>query len=131
VPRAALLEQAEILKYQQDQRGLVTLVEKCARAFGVSRLMFLRRMHDEGIISANLYWSLFRDWTQAAARRQSGGFTSPPTKTLSELGPTFVNRVLNALDGGAITYSDVADYLSLRLKHVDRLRELLPGEAPA
>jgi Zn-dependent peptidase ImmA (M78 family) len=131
VPRVALLGQAEILKYQQDQRDLVTLVEKCSRAFGVSRLMFLRRMHDEGIISTNLYWSFFREWTQAGAPRQSGGFTSPPTKTLAELGTTFVNRVLNALDGGAITYSDVADYLSLRLKHVERLRELLPGEAPA
>jgi Zn-dependent peptidase ImmA (M78 family)/transcriptional regulator with XRE-family HTH domain len=132
VPRVALLEQAQIIEYRRGQRDLVTVVEKCARAFGVSRLMFLRRMHDEEIVPTNLYWSLFREWTQAPPPRQvRGGFTSPPTKTLAELGPTFVTRVLGALDKGAITYSDVANYLSLRLKHIDHLRELLPGEAPA
>jgi Zn-dependent peptidase ImmA (M78 family) len=132
VSRGALLGQAEVIEYQQGKGDLVALVEKRSRAFGVSRLMFLRRMHDEGIVPTNLYWSLYKKWTQAGPRRQpSGGFSSPSTKTLAELGPTFVNRVLSALDGGAITYSDVADYLSLRLKHVDRLRELLPGEASA
>lgn len=132
VPRVALLEQSQIIEYQHGKGDLAALVEICSRAFGVSRLMFLRRMHDEEIVPTNIYWSLFKRWTQAVPRRQpSGGFSSPPTKTLAELGPTFVNRVLSALDGGAITYSDVADYLSLRLKHVDRLRELLPGEASA
>ena len=132
VPSRALLEQPEVIEYQQGKSDLVVLVEKGAHKFSVSRLMFLRRMHDEGIVPTNLYWSLFSKWTKAGPRRQpSGGFSSPPTKTLGELGSTFVNRVLSALDGGAITYSDVADYLSLRLKHVDRLRELLPGEASA
>jgi Zn-dependent peptidase ImmA (M78 family) len=132
VPRDALLNQPNLLEYQQGKGDLPSFVERCSRAFGVSRVMFLRRMHDEGVVPTNLYWSLYRKWNQAGPRRQpNGGFSSPPIKTLAELGPTFVNRVLSAFDGGAITYSDVADYLSIRLKHVDRLRELLPDEAAA
>jgi Zn-dependent peptidase ImmA (M78 family) len=132
VPRVALLEHPHVIEYRQGKGDLVALVEKCSRAFGVSRLMFLRRMHDEGIVPTNIYWSLYKRWTKNVQPRQpGGGFSSPPTKALAELGPTFVNSVLSALDRGAITYSDVTDYLSLRLKHVDHLRELLPGEASA
>jgi Zn-dependent peptidase ImmA (M78 family) len=132
VPSDSLLQQPEVIGYRQSRGDLFPVVEKCSRRFGVSRLMFLRRMHDEGIVPMNLYWSLFKQLTKAVPHRPpSGGFSPPPTKTLTELGPTFVTRVLDALDRGAITYSEVADYLSLRLKHVDRLRELLPGEAYA
>lgn len=132
VPRAALLKQRHILEYQQGKQGLATTVEKGSRAFSVSRLMFLRRMHDEGFVPTNVYWPFYKRWSKDIPLRQpSGGFSSPPTRALAELGPTFINRVLGALDRGAITYSDVSDYLSLRLKHVDRLRGLLPGEAPA
>ena len=131
VPRDSLLQQPEVTGYRQG-KDLVPALEKCSRRFGVSRLMLLRRMNDEGIIPTNLYWSLYKQLTKTVPRQHpSGGFSSPPTKALSELGSTFVNRVLGAMDRGSITYSEVADYLSLRLKHVDRLRELLLGEAHA
>ncbi len=131
VPRETLLGRPEVIAYQRGKEELEAVVQKCTRTFAVSRVMLLRRMHDEGLVQPAVYWPLMSRWLRSNAPRRGGGVSTPPERVLSELGSTFVNRVLHGLDAGAVTYSDVAEYLALRLKHVDRLRELLPREASA
>jgi hypothetical protein len=52
----------------------------------------------------------------------------PHKKCLVERGRFFISLILQAEERRAITYGDVADYLSLKLKHLDKLKRSLYGE---
>jgi hypothetical protein len=57
-------------------------------------------------------------------RRRSFGL-HPARRCVQEKGPRFTSLVLEAKDRELITYSDVADYLSIRMKHLDKVQSLL------
>lgn len=54
-----------------------------------------------------------------------GGGPSPSTKCIQENGVPFVSLVLESYKKDKITYSDVADYLSIRLKHLPKVEQLV------
>ena len=63
---------------------------------------------------------------RAGPRARRGGPT-PAKRCVQERGEFFAHLVLQAQARDVITYSDVADYLSIRVKHVDKVQALLGG----
>jgi Zn-dependent peptidase ImmA (M78 family)/transcriptional regulator with XRE-family HTH domain len=55
---------------------------------------------------------------------KSGG-PSPPRKCIQENGVPFVSLVLESYKKDKITYSDIADYLGIRLKHLTKVEQLV------
>jgi Zn-dependent peptidase ImmA (M78 family)/transcriptional regulator with XRE-family HTH domain len=51
----------------------------------------------------------------------------PPRKCVQENGVPFVSLVLESYKKDKITYSDVADYLGIRLKHLPKVEQLVRG----
>jgi Zn-dependent peptidase ImmA (M78 family) len=129
MPMDALLNSDEVANYRERRTSLEEAVAYLVARFSVGRYVVLRRLLTARLVSSSDYQRLTKRWEaarQTEPHRQRSTYGPPPhVKTLSELGPRFVGRVLTAHERGQITDSDLADYLSLRLKHIDRLQTLL------
>jgi len=102
------------------------VVAELAAAFRVSRHIVLHRLKGLGLLS------------EAALERRLAELAEPPPPR-SKFGPSaaqrcvgmrgkrFVRLVLGARERDLITYRDVADYLSLRVRHFDAV-EAMVGE---
>jgi hypothetical protein len=53
------------------------------------------------------------------------GFMTPPQKCLQEKGKQFISIILASKERGIITTQDVIEYLSIRLKHLNKIQELI------
>jgi hypothetical protein len=56
------------------------------------------------------------------------GFVSPSVDLVSASGKPYVRTVLDAFFADRITASDVADYLGIRLKHLDQVASVVGTE---
>ena len=130
VPRNTLLEQEIISAYRTKSISLMEALGKLASVFAVSRDVILRRMYALGLLPKSEFEDARLTLATLASQRKppaGGGGQIPSEKALNELGPMFVRRVLEAHNRGVITYRDISDFLSIRLKHLEQIQELLPA----
>jgi Zn-dependent peptidase ImmA (M78 family) len=92
-----------------SRRGsLEEAVEEGVRRFAVSRYVILRRLLTGNIITAESYrrlaarWDREREEQERKPSTKKKGGPAPHVKTVSELGPGFVSRVLRAHDRGLV-----------------------------
>jgi len=105
---------------------------KIAVSFKVSPEVILRRMEILRLVSKDSYEGKRKEWKVKSQRQKikKKGFGLPPAKKcLLEKGVPFVSLVLETRKQGVITYNDVADYLSIRLKYLNEMGELVKGES--
>jgi Zn-dependent peptidase ImmA (M78 family) len=62
-------------------------------------------------------------------KKDEPGGPSPAVMAVRNLGRPFVRLVLNAYDGDVIDLATVSDYLGVKLRHIERVRELALGAA--
>lgn len=131
VPRYALQRDEDVgLAVRWAELGDVYL-DRIARRFKVSRYVVLRRMLTAELISRQRYKGKLAEWQsqerqyqEKSQKRRSGG-PSSSRRCISENGRLFVSLALEAKEQELITYSDLADYLSINLKHLDKVEALL------
>ncbi|HCV43169.1 MAG TPA: hypothetical protein DGH68_06770 [Bacteroidetes bacterium] len=93
-------------------------------SFKVSQEVVLRRLVILGKASTEFYEAKRKEW-QKDVKKQMGGRANPPKKCIRENGLPFVSLVFNAFREEKITYRDVADYLTIRAKHLPRVEQLI------
>jgi Zn-dependent peptidase ImmA (M78 family)/transcriptional regulator with XRE-family HTH domain len=127
VPMDALRESEPFALHAQHRLTVADAAEQGARLFSVSRHVILRRFLSAQAISRETYRRTVGAWQaeRRPPRRKAKGGAPPYLMTVSELGARFVSRVLAAHERGLIGDSDLSDYLTLRLKHLDRVQELV------
>lgn len=130
----ALLVPIEALRaldaLQAPRFSLDQAVEQGVRQFAVSRFVILRRLHTAGAIDQQTYQKTAASWErqyQARPKKKATGGAPPYRKAVAELGRGFVSEVLRAHDRGQISDIDLSDYLSLRLRHIEKVEALLSG----
>lgn len=127
VPMDPLQEMARL----RATSSLDELVDEGVRQFAVSRVVVLRRLLTVNVIDQQTYQQTTAKWDQqyrARPKRKAKGGAPPYRKTVAELGRGFVRHVLRAHDRGQISEVELSDYLSLKLRHLDKV-EALVGEA--
>lgn len=105
-------------------------VEEGVRQFAVSRFVILRRLQTAGFIDQQTYQQTAARWEQqfrAQPKKKAKGGAPPYRKTVAELGRGFVSHILHAHDRGQITDIELSDYLSLRLRHLEKVEALVGG----
>ncbi|HXM63435.1 MAG TPA: ImmA/IrrE family metallo-endopeptidase [Terriglobales bacterium] len=129
VPDGDLAEQTPVARLRRGG-DISEALEPLARAFAVSREVILRRLFDLEIVSRQgfrrtieLLRREFEEKQKLKKKRKI--IVQPSTKAVSQLGRNFVTNVLSAHERGAISDSDVAEYLGVRLHHVDKIQELV------
>jgi Zn-dependent peptidase ImmA (M78 family)/DNA-binding XRE family transcriptional regulator len=128
VPKPALLADERAKQIARAASVSDTELEQLAARFKVSKQVVWRRLQVCGLISTARYQAKLRSWEQQepkAPRKKASFGVSPARRCVGQKGRLFTSVVLEAKERDLITYSDVADYLSVRVKHLDRVQGLL------
>ncbi|MGH7801443.1 MAG: ImmA/IrrE family metallo-endopeptidase [Thermodesulfobacteriota bacterium] len=131
VPKNALLDH-QLIRSKEDSSPLPDeVLQELAKAFKVSQEVILRRLLILGRSTRDFYKRKREEWEakvkRGEQRQRKWGRINPPKKCIRENGVPFVSLVLDTHREGKITYSDVADYLEIRLKHLPKIEQLVEG----
>jgi hypothetical protein len=89
----------------------------------------VRRLLTLGLTTKAFYEKKRRQYLEEFERRSKGkGFVSPARDAVSALGKPYVRLVLEAFRSLRVTANDVADYLGVRLKHLDAVGSAVESE---
>jgi Zn-dependent peptidase ImmA (M78 family) len=111
-------------------QALSEAVETVARQFKVSEAVALWRLRDVGMVSKQSFQAVMQRLMAVARQmKKRGGAVPPAKKCVAENGSFFTSLVLQAKGRGLVTYSDVADYLDVRLKYLPQIESSLPAVA--
>ncbi len=130
VPRKAFLKQIVDLNASSEWND--EDISELANEFFVSREVILGRLLTLGHMTQENYWDKMQAYRRAAIaavaekkkEKSSGG---PPVhrRIVRSVGKPFARIVVGAYDRRAITPSDLAEYLGMRLKHLGNVRAAL------
>ena len=88
----------------------------------------LRRLLTLGKTTEGFYEEYRERYAQAPNTQQGGGFAPPDRLAVSTSGLLFTRLVLGNYHQNTITASDVAEYLSVRLKHLPKIEAHVLGK---
>jgi Zn-dependent peptidase ImmA (M78 family)/DNA-binding XRE family transcriptional regulator len=130
VPAKAMRSLLETDGRIDSDTGLVDLMRKGETRFRVSQQVVLRRIFDAGLVSRSAFQrQMKRLLAHQPARKAKGGRVEPARKCLAEHGHLFTSLVLEGKAAGMVNYADVADYLDLRLKYLNKVESDLSAAA--
>jgi len=126
VPQHALLQDDNVKQIIKGTNSLDDyLLYDIAGHFKVSKAVILRRLLYCELITRDQYKGELVD-LRARKKIERKGFGLPPAKRcVAESGRLFVSLALEAKERDLVTYSDLSDYLSIRVKHLNKLETLL------
>lgn len=128
VPKDALHKDEQVRSIARSITLSDQAIDQIATRFKVSKQVIWRRMQLTGLIPLKKYQTKLEAWEKGETqkhRRKSSFGVSPAKRCIQEKGPRFTSLVLEAKDRDLITYSDVADYLSIRVKHLEKVQSLI------
>ncbi len=124
VPETPLLQSSIVKSHPVDAEWLDPEVEALATMFNVSEYVITRRLLTEDLISRESYKKRAAHYESLLPPRIYG--RRVPAKTcVRQNGAPFVSMVFKAHANDRITYRDVADYLYVKPKYVQRVGQVL------
>jgi Zn-dependent peptidase ImmA (M78 family)/DNA-binding XRE family transcriptional regulator len=127
VPRTALERNINAIEIRR--RGMIdnSLLFEIANHFKVSSQVILRRLLICEFINRSQYQvkSDELEFQKGPLKRKTGFGMPTPKRCISENGRLFTAITLAARGRDSITYSDLADYLAIDLKYLDKVEALL------
>ena len=78
-----------------------------------------------GATTDDFFWNRISALARVGQSAKKSGFASVPRKTVRASGTRYTRLMLDAYDREAITSSDLADYLGVKLKHLPEIRNLV------
>lgn len=104
-------------------------IEELAQTYGVSQEVLVRRLLTLSLTTKAFYERKRRQYLDELERRpKRKGFVTPAVDAVSALGKPYVRLVLDAFRSLRLTANDVADYLGVRLKHLDAVGSAIESE---
>jgi len=132
VPQEALLAHPAVAGPRSRRAWDDEELNALGRFFKVSREVVLRRLLTVGLTSQTFYEQKHREW-EAELRetpRRRRGRRVPARQCVRQNGIPFTSLVLESAQQERITYRDVSDFLSIRLKYLPAV-EAIVKEASA
>ncbi len=126
VPEIELRKSEPVLRHVRGTDWSGRELSGLSRRFGgASEEVLLIRMVRLGLTTQRFYRERRANLRRRYAERHEGdqdGFVPPHRVSMAALGRTFVRLVLEGFDRERLSASDVADFLGMRLKHLDDVR---------
>jgi Zn-dependent peptidase ImmA (M78 family) len=124
VPDTALLQSTIVKSHPVDAEWEDAEVEALAKMFNVSEYVITRRLLMKGLLPRESYEKRAAHYESLLPPRMYG--RRVPAKTcVRQNGVPFVSLVFKAHANDRITYRDVADYLYVRPKYLQRVAHVL------
>lgn len=100
-------------------------ISKFSHKYKISKSAFLLRILKLDIISQKNYEVKVAELKMLNRIPKGGGFPMPDKKCINEKGQKFISLVFKNFDSGKITTNDVLDYLSVKLKYLNDIRNII------
>ena len=122
VPRAAFLA-TTIVRRHKGEAWENGELEKLGKEFSVSREVIIRRALNFNLTTRDFYERKLEEFRREYEKRpKTEGFVPPHIDAISLSGKPFTRLVLNSFLSEHITASDVSNYLSIKLKHLEKVK---------
>ena len=128
VPKDSLLNHQLIKLTKPPYQWSDEILKELAKDFKVSQEVILRRLVILNKTSVDFYKRKREEW-QGKEWQKGWGRKNPPKKCIVENGIPFVSLVLDANRQGKITYSDISDYLAIRIRYLPKIEQLIGSKA--
>jgi Zn-dependent peptidase ImmA (M78 family)/DNA-binding XRE family transcriptional regulator len=127
VPRTTLDQDVNAIEIRRRRMVDNSLLFEIANHFKVSSQVILRRLLIREFISSSQYQAKSDELeVQKKTPKRGRGFgMTTPKRCITENGRLFTAIALAAKERDSITYSDLADYLAIDLKYLDKVEALL------
>lgn len=125
-PRKALLEHKYVDQMSSSPEQFDERLRKLAKEFKVSQEVILRRMTILALVNRDSYERKRKEWKTTEWQQRGVKFGPDPVqKCIKQGGIPFISLVMEAYKQEKITYSDVADYLSIRTKYLPKIEQAI------
>ncbi len=126
VPESVLRDDMDFQNFLKSQQlsELPEILKSLSKKFKVSRYAVLTKVRSLNLISQSDYESEKAKLKQEPIPAKGKVFIKPPQKCIHEKGKKFVSLVLQSKERGLITTADIVEYLSVKLKHLNKIEEL-------
>ena len=126
LPEKNLKRDNDFQTYSRTRRLSSEILDNLSKKFRVSKKAVLTRLRTLNLIEYDVYKkeleTLQKQYIEISPK---GGFISSSQKCLQEKGKQFISSVLQAKERGVITTADTIEYLSIKLKHLDKIQEAI------
>ena len=96
-----------------------------ANRYHVSRIMILHRLDELGLCSAKFFTENYPSLTSAKRTQSSTGGPKQSVRAVSNAGKAFTRLAIGAFRSGRITGVDLSDLLSVKLRHLRELEDIV------
>ncbi len=133
MPSASLIETSIVRNHGSSPSWSEKDIRRISSRFNVSRPVALRRLLILGRTTHEFYSSKIEEWEMEPPRRKrrTGGGESIAERVIRLLGYNYVNLIMNAMNGDAISLTDVSEIFDMKLKHLHKLEESILGSPVA
>jgi Zn-dependent peptidase ImmA (M78 family)/transcriptional regulator with XRE-family HTH domain len=128
VPKATFLKEPEIRKNREASDWPEKSIRSLSTKYRVSMEVIVRRLLTLKLISQDAYQAFRKEMQSKKPKAKPKAIVTPDVKALSANGQRFTRLILHGYDSGAITVSDVSDYLGVNLNNVRKIRSTVFGE---
>lgn len=126
VPKSSLLSNVDVKQIIKTTDKVDDyLLYEIANRFKVSKAVILRRLLLSDVITRRQYMSELVDLQARKWVKPKGFGLSPAKRCITESGRLFTSLALEAREREFLTYSDLSDYLAIKVKHLNQLETLL------
>lgn len=107
------------------QKSLAETLWDISQRFKVSQEVALRRLWRLRLVTEQEFRIEMERLQAIPRRKRKGGAARPALACVRGNGRLFTRLVLEGREKGTITYANVADYLGIRLKHLEKVQALV------
>lgn len=126
LPEESLKGNKDFQTYRRIHKLTIEILENLSKKFKVSKKAVLTRIKALDLIEYDEYKKeLSNLQKQHVKTPKKAGFISPSQKCLQEKGKQFISSILQARERGVITTAEVIEYLSVKLKHLDKIQKVI------
>ena len=130
VPKDDLLREPLVRNNLPNKIWSNDVLAALGKLYKVSRETILRRLLTFDLTTESHYRQMRQEWGQTPKKEQKGGRRNMPKEAFRENGATFSSLVLEGSSRGKLTYSEVADFLQVKLTYLPKLSEMVRGSLP-
>jgi len=125
IPSNVVKEDPDFQILIQLKENVLEILEELSRKYKVSKKAILVRLKTLNLISHKQYKAFIQAIEEKPTEEKKFFFLSPEKRCIQEKGEKFISTVLEGKEKGIITTHEAIEYLSIKLKYIDKIQKLL------
>lgn len=125
IPSNVVKEDPDFQILIQLKENVLEILEELSRKYKVSKKAILVRLKTLNLISHKQYETFIQAIEEKSTEEKRTFFLSPEKRCIQEKGEKFISTVLEGKEKGIITTHEAIEYLSIKLKYIDKIQKLL------